>query len=226
MARHDAVFGGEHSAHYYFRDFWFADTGHARRHAHPRRARRAARAAEHPHGRPPALRRLGRDQLHRPGCRCRHRARARLGAAPERRDRRARRPHPHPRRRPGRPRRPDVVAQPARLEHRAPAAPQRRGCRRADDGPRPRRGARASSAPDRHVHGIPDAVRPASAPPNHRPRATCPRIWQVPGREDRAHVARGRHEPSRAPTPTPAAPPPTPCGRIAPVAPPVPRRTP
>ncbi|MBL0885870.1 phosphomannomutase/phosphoglucomutase [Myceligenerans indicum] len=27
MARHDAVFGGEHSAHYYFRDFFFADTG-------------------------------------------------------------------------------------------------------------------------------------------------------------------------------------------------------
>ena len=27
MARQDAVFGGEHSAHYYFRDFWFADTG-------------------------------------------------------------------------------------------------------------------------------------------------------------------------------------------------------
>ncbi|WP_462418055.1 phosphomannomutase/phosphoglucomutase [Kytococcus sp. Marseille-QA3725] len=27
MARHDAVFGGEHSAHYYFQDFWFADTG-------------------------------------------------------------------------------------------------------------------------------------------------------------------------------------------------------
>lgn len=27
MARNDAVFGGEHSAHYYFRDFWFADTG-------------------------------------------------------------------------------------------------------------------------------------------------------------------------------------------------------
>lgn len=27
MARHDAVFGGEHSGHYYFRDFWFADTG-------------------------------------------------------------------------------------------------------------------------------------------------------------------------------------------------------
>ncbi len=27
MAAHDAVFGGEHSAHYYYRDFWFADTG-------------------------------------------------------------------------------------------------------------------------------------------------------------------------------------------------------
>ncbi|WP_294570253.1 phosphomannomutase/phosphoglucomutase [uncultured Arthrobacter sp.] len=27
MAQEGAVFGGEHSAHYYFRDFWFADTG-------------------------------------------------------------------------------------------------------------------------------------------------------------------------------------------------------
>ena len=27
MAEHRAVFGGEHSAHYYFRDFFFADTG-------------------------------------------------------------------------------------------------------------------------------------------------------------------------------------------------------
>ncbi len=27
MASHDAVFGGEHSGHYYFRDFWRADTG-------------------------------------------------------------------------------------------------------------------------------------------------------------------------------------------------------
>jgi phosphomannomutase len=27
MAEHHAVFGGEHSAHYYFRDFWGADTG-------------------------------------------------------------------------------------------------------------------------------------------------------------------------------------------------------
>ena len=27
MANRNAIFGGEHSAHYYFRDFWFADTG-------------------------------------------------------------------------------------------------------------------------------------------------------------------------------------------------------
>ena len=27
MAESDAVFGGEHSAHYYFRDFWCADSG-------------------------------------------------------------------------------------------------------------------------------------------------------------------------------------------------------
>ena len=27
MARTEAIFGGEHSAHYYFRDFWYADTG-------------------------------------------------------------------------------------------------------------------------------------------------------------------------------------------------------
>src|SRR5690606_33416776 len=27
MAELDAVFGGEHSAHFYFRDFWFADSG-------------------------------------------------------------------------------------------------------------------------------------------------------------------------------------------------------
>jgi phosphomannomutase len=27
MAQNDAVFGGEHSGHFYFRDFWFADSG-------------------------------------------------------------------------------------------------------------------------------------------------------------------------------------------------------
>ena len=27
MAQENAVFGGEHSGHFYFRDFWFADSG-------------------------------------------------------------------------------------------------------------------------------------------------------------------------------------------------------
>jgi phosphomannomutase len=27
MARTNAIFGGEHSGHFYFRDFWFADSG-------------------------------------------------------------------------------------------------------------------------------------------------------------------------------------------------------
>jgi phosphomannomutase len=27
MAETDAIFGGEHSGHFYFRDFWFADSG-------------------------------------------------------------------------------------------------------------------------------------------------------------------------------------------------------
>jgi len=27
MASHGAIFGGEHSGHFYFRDFWFADSG-------------------------------------------------------------------------------------------------------------------------------------------------------------------------------------------------------
>ena len=27
MARTGAIFGGEHSGHFYFRDFWFADSG-------------------------------------------------------------------------------------------------------------------------------------------------------------------------------------------------------
>ena len=27
MRKHNAIFGGEHSGHFYFRDFWFADSG-------------------------------------------------------------------------------------------------------------------------------------------------------------------------------------------------------
>ena len=43
MAATDAVFGGEHSAHYYFRDFWRADTGMLAGDARAGRARRAGR---------------------------------------------------------------------------------------------------------------------------------------------------------------------------------------
>ena len=43
--RPDAVFGGEHSGHFYFRDFWRADSGHARRAARAGGARRDRRAA-------------------------------------------------------------------------------------------------------------------------------------------------------------------------------------
>ena len=69
MAETGAVFGGEHSAHYYFRDFWKADSGHAGRAARAGRAGRAERADLGADGRLRALRRLRRDQLHgaRPG---------------------------------------------------------------------------------------------------------------------------------------------------------------
>ena len=65
MAETGAVFGGEHSGHFYFRDFWRADSGMlAALHAlaalaeHRRPAVRAARRVR-------PLRRLRRDQLHR-----------------------------------------------------------------------------------------------------------------------------------------------------------------
>ena len=75
MAETDAVFGGEHSAHYYFRDFWRADTGmlaalHVLAALGEQRpaAVRAGRGVR-------ALRRLRRDQLdgRRPGGRGRGR---------------------------------------------------------------------------------------------------------------------------------------------------------
>ena len=70
MARAGAVFGGEHSAHYYFRDFWFADTGMlAAMHVLAALGEQDAPAVR-ALCRVRALRRLGRDQLDgdRPGC--------------------------------------------------------------------------------------------------------------------------------------------------------------
>ena len=69
MARTGAVFGGEHSAHYYFRDFWRADTGmlaalHVLAALGEQDQPLSELAAELP-----ALRRVRRDQQHgrRPG---------------------------------------------------------------------------------------------------------------------------------------------------------------
>ena len=68
MAETDAVFGGEHSAHYYFRDFWRADSGMlAALHLLAALGTSPCRCRAHGGLRP--LRRLRRDQLdgHRPG---------------------------------------------------------------------------------------------------------------------------------------------------------------
>ena len=70
MAEHNAIFGGEHSAHYYFRDFWGADTGMlaalhvlaAGRRGRPSRCRELVRRVQ-------PVRRVRGDQHHgrRPG---------------------------------------------------------------------------------------------------------------------------------------------------------------
>ena len=69
MAETDAIFGGEHSGHFYFRDFWRADSGHARRAARAGRARRDRPAAVGAARRLRALPAERRDQLRgrRPG---------------------------------------------------------------------------------------------------------------------------------------------------------------
>ncbi len=65
MAETDAVFGGEHSGHFYFRDFWRADSGMlaAGCTSWPRWARPTVRSPRC-WRRVRALRRLRRDQLH------------------------------------------------------------------------------------------------------------------------------------------------------------------
>ena len=116
MAETGAVFGGEHSAHYYFRDNYRADSGLIaalivleQLSVAGRAAVRAARAAR-------ALRGVGRDQ---------HEGRRPAGGDRAGGGRvRRRRPGP-PRRAHRRPRR--LVVQPAPVEHRAAAAPQPRG---------------------------------------------------------------------------------------------------
>ena len=131
MARTGAVVGGEHSGHFYFRDFWYADSGLlAALHVMAALAQASGplSALLAPFGRYQAS---GEAQLHRrrPG------RRRRDGAVALRRpaDGRLRRP-----------RRPDrepcpVVVQSEGVEHRAAAAAERRGrgCDDHDDGARP-----------------------------------------------------------------------------------------
>ena len=126
-ARPAPIFGGEHSAHYYFRDFWGADNGMlAAMHllaefgAQDAPLSRARGASSRP------TRCQRRDQLDR-----RRRAGGlhahRRGVHRPRRVRRARRAHRHGHHRRGRA---VLVVQRAPLEHRAAAAAQRRGRRR------------------------------------------------------------------------------------------------
>ena len=123
MAETGAIFGGEHSGHFYFRDFWKADSGMlAALHA-PGRPGGDRPAAERAAGGVRALCRQRRDQLDRlrPG---QHRRRP--GDAVHRRRGRHHRP---PRRAHREPRR--LVVQRPPVQHRAAAATQRRGSRRA-----------------------------------------------------------------------------------------------
>jgi phosphomannomutase len=73
MAETGAIFGGEHSAHYYFRDFWGADSGMLAA-LHVLAALGGQDGPLSADGRLPALRGVRRDQLHRGGrtgvCRC------------------------------------------------------------------------------------------------------------------------------------------------------------
>ncbi len=125
MARHGAVFGGEHSAHYYFRDFWFADTGML--------AALHVLAALGEQDRPlsqvcdrferyVASGEINSTVTDQQAVIEQIEAWARVHGG---RHRRARRTHHLVRRG----HRPDVVVQRARLQHRAPAAAQRRGRR-------------------------------------------------------------------------------------------------
>ena len=126
MAAEQAVFGGEHSAHYYFRDFWFADTGMlAALHVLAALGEQAGPLSRLAAG---DERYVASGEInsrvddvaggHRPG-------RGGVRGPAGRRGRPARRADRHPRRAA-----PDVVVQPAPEQHRAAAAAERRGRRR------------------------------------------------------------------------------------------------
>ena len=141
MAETDAIFGGEHSGHFYFRDFWRADSGMlAALHAIAALSETDA-AALGADGRLRPLPAQRRDQLrgrrHRGGHRGGRRGVRRPGGG-----------HDGPARRADRqPCRLDL--QRATLQHRAAAAPQRRGPRPRHHGAGARRCARTD--PEGHL---------------------------------------------------------------------------
>ena len=149
-------------AHYYFRDFWFADTGMLAAHARARRARRAGRAAAaswpSTSATSPPARSTRRSPTRRPATERGARRRAPHG----RRGRRARRPHRDPRWR-----------RRARCGGSTCARPTpSRCCGSTSRPPTPPRWPRCatrcsrSSAPDRRVHRIPDAAQASDAAPS------------------------------------------------------------
>ncbi len=125
MAARGAIFGGEHSGHFYFRDFWFADSGMLA----------ALHALAALGGQDQPLSRLLGAVLQVLGVRRDQQRGGRPGGGDRPGPGRVRRP---PRGQRGRAGRADrgragLVVQPAAVQHRAAAAAQRRGGRR---GPR------------------------------------------------------------------------------------------
>ena len=190
MADTGAIFGGEHSAHYYFRDFWGADSGMLAA-LHVLAALGEQRpAAVGVDGRLPALRSLRRDQLHR-----HRRADVRRGGAEV-----VRRPHPldrPPRRGDRRSGRRQLV-QPADLQHRAAAAAQRRGPHRRRRRRRGRAGGRRNRlAAPRHRHeraARHDRLRRRRGPARRRPGRAAARglDGRCAGARHRRGARRGR----------------------------------
>ena len=122
MARTGAIFGGEHSAHYYFRDFWNADTGmlaalHVLAALGGQEGPLSGLVAQYDrYAASGEINTTVDDQAGRAAA-----VKAAYEGRDGRRARRTRRPDGHRRR---------LVVQPPRLQHRTAAPPERRGPRR------------------------------------------------------------------------------------------------
>ena len=174
MAETDAIFGGEHSGHFYFRDFWRADSGMlAALHALAALAEtdrplselladyeRYVVSGEINSTSPTRRRSIGR-------------ARGDVRRPRRRHHRPARRAHRQPRR---------LVVQRPAVQHRAAAAAQRRGSRPGHDGRGPRRRARRSSGGPMTPMNLDPALLDDHRLPGlpRRARARPARSWSAP----------------------------------------------